>query len=121
RCHWLRRLALRLVPLKRSPDIICGLADALMHYEFACQSGEHIGAVVHCLQTAVGEFSLDRHRDQQFPSHEPKATDLCRVLIAEKPHGHGLGLADAPAPAAGLPERKSGVSGLIPDNCWAEN
>ena len=37
-----------------------------MHYEFACQSGEHIGAVVHCLQTAVGEFSLNRHRDQAF-------------------------------------------------------
>src|ERR1017187_6871804 len=85
-----------------------------------CNRGEHISAIVHCLQTAVGKFALNRHRDQQFPPHEPKATDLCRILIAEKPYGYGPGLANPPTATAGLPKRKSGVSGLIPDYCGAE-
>jgi len=70
-CCWLRRLALRLLHLECSPHFICGLADALVHYEFACQSGQHIRAIVHRLQTTVGEFTLNRHRDEKFPSHEP--------------------------------------------------
>ena len=73
-CCWLRRLALRLLHLECSPHFICGLADALVHYEFACQSGQHIRAIVHRLQTTVGEFALNRHRDQKFPSHEPKTS-----------------------------------------------
>ena len=116
----LRSLALRLLHLQCFPDLVRRLADALMHHQFSCQRGEDVGAIVHCLQAAIGEFALDRHRDQKFPSHEPKATDLGRVLIAEESDGHGLGLANSPTPAAGLPQRKSGVSGLIPDNCRAE-
>src|ERR1019366_6454885 len=92
-----------------------------VHHEFPCQRGKHIGAIVHCLQTAVGELAFQRHGYQQLLSHEPKATDLRRVLIAEESYRHGLGLADAPTPAARLPQRERGVSGLIPDNCWAEN
>jgi len=73
-CTWLRRLALRLLQLERSPNIVCRLADALVHHEFACQRGQHVRAVIHRLQTAVGEFTLNRHRDQKFPSHEPKTS-----------------------------------------------
>ena len=106
--------------LKSSPDFVRRLADALVHHQFARQRGEDIGAIVHCLQPAIGEFALNRHRDQKFPSHESKTTDLGRVLIAEKSHCHGLGLANSPTSAAGLPQSEGGVSRLIPDNCWAE-
>src|SRR5581483_1449658 len=57
----------------------------------------------------------------QLPSHQPQATDLGSVFIAEEPHRHGLGLPDPPTASAGLPESEGGISGFVPDDGRAEH